>query len=390
MDPCAVIPRETHRRHIAELLRRYPVVGIVGARQVGKSTLARQVADDWEEAELYDLEDPRDLARLADPSLALRPRRGLVVIDEVQRRPDLLPLLRVLADRPGTPARFLLLGSASPELLRQGSESLAGRVAWYELHGFDLSEVGIDAHEQLWLRGGFPRSFLSESDSDSADWRRRFIATFLERDLPTLGITIPPTTLRRFWTMLAHGHGQLLNASELGRSFGVADTTIRRYLDILAGAFVVRVVQPWHVNISKRQVKAPRLYLRDSGLLHGLLGLETRRHVEAHPKLGASWEGFALEQVVARLEARSDEVFFWRTHTGAELDLLVGPESWRLGFEFKRSSTPRVTRSMHSALADLGLERLVVVHPGERSFPLAERVEAIGLQRLLEDLKPLR
>ena len=385
-----MIPRPTHLRRASDLLRRYPVVGIVGARQVGKSTLARQVAEESDEAELFDLEDPTDLARLADPSLALRPHRGLVVLDEVQRCPELFPLLRVLVDRPGPPARFLVLGSASPELLRQGSETLAGRIAWYELDGFGLAEVGIEAREQLWLRGGFPRSFLAGTDADSADWRSRFITTFLERDLPGLGITIPPTTLRRFWTMLAHWHGQLLNASELGRSFGVADTTVRRYLDILAGAFVVRVLQPWHANVSKRQVKAPRVYLRDSGLLHGLLGLETQRQVLGHPKLGASWEGFAMEQVLARLEARPSEVFFWRTHTGAELDLLVGPESWRIGVEFKRTSAPKVTRSMHSALADLELEQLLVVHPGELTFPLAERVEAIGVARLLADLRPLR
>ncbi len=357
---------------------------------MGKSTLARQLADGVERVEVFDLEDPTDLARLSDAPLALRPLRGLVVIDEIQRAPEIFPLLRVLADRPGTPARFLVLGSAAPDLLRQGSETLAGRVAWYELDGFDLAEVGVESREKLWLRGGFPRSYLASTDARSADWRRRFIATFLERDLPALGVTIPPTTLRRFWTMLAHWHGQILNASELGRSFGVADTTVRRYLDLLAGAFVVRVLLPWHANISKRQVKAPRIYLRDSGLLHALLGLESTRHVLGHPKLGASWEGFAMEQVLTRLEARADEVFFWRTHTGAELDLLVGPESWRCGFEFKRTSAPTQTRSMRSALENLELERIVVVVPGDRSFPLAERVQVVGLERLLDDLQPLR
>ena len=304
--------------------------------------------------------------------------------------PELFPLLRVLADRPDAPARFLVLGSASPTLLRQGSESLAGRIAWHELPGLDLAEVGAEASPALWLRGGFPRSFLAPTDAISTDWRRRFVTTLLERDLPTLGITIPPTTLRRFWTMLAHWHGQLLNASELGRSFGVADTTVRRYLDILVGAFMVRAVPPWHANVGKRQVKAPRLYIRDSGLLHSLLGLEDQRQVSSHPKLGASWEGFAMEQVLRRLGARADEAFFWRTHTGAELDLLVGPESWRLGFEFKHTSAPKVTRSMRSALTDLGLERLTVVYPGDQSFPLADRVDAVGLGRLLSDLAPLR
>lgn len=385
-----MFPRTRHEQAVLRLLDRFPVVGLVGARQVGKSTLARQVAARREEATLFDLEDPTDLAALADPGLALRPLRGLVVLDEVQRLPGLFPLLRVLADRPGTPARFLVLGSASPALLRQGSESLAGRIAWYELGGFALHELGPASAETLWLRGGFPRSYLADDDAGSAEWRRHFISTFLERDLPALGVTIPAPTLGRFWTMLAHWHGQVLNSSELGRSLGVADTTIRRYLDLLASAFVVRALQPWHANVGKRQVKAPRVYLRDSGLLHGLLGLETAEQVLRHPKLGASWEGFAMDQVLALLDPRPEEVFFWRTHNGAELDLLVGPQSRRLGFEFKRTSTPSLTRSMRVALEDLGLERLVVVFPGERSFPLAERVEAVGLGRLLEEGELLR
>ncbi len=366
------------------------MVGIVGARQVGKSTLAGQIADAAPEPTRFDLEDPTDLARLADPALALRPLRGLVVIDEIQRCPGLFPLLRVLADRPNSPARFLVLGSAAPDLLRQGSESLAGRIAWYELDGFDLGEVGVAAADALWVRGGFPRSFLAATDADSADWRQRFVTTFVERDLPGLGVSTPPQTLRRFWNMLAHCHGQLLNATELGRSFGIADTTVRRYLDILTGAFVVRQLRPWHANISKRQVKAPRIYLRDNGLLHSLLGLANLDQLLGHPKLGASWEGFALGQVVERLGALPEETWFWRAHTGAELDLLVGPENARLGFEFKRTSAPKITRSMHSALADLRLRHLYVVYPGDKTFPLAPSVDALGLQRILEDLQPLR
>ena len=385
-----MIARPRHVHALVRLLGQFPVVGIVGARQVGKSTLARQVASHFGSATSFDLEDPADVAALGDAGLALRPLRGLVILDEIQRLPELFPLLRVLADRPGTPARFLVLGSASPGLLRQGSETLAGRVAWYELDGFSLDELGPDATDDLWLRGGFPRSFLAGDDAASSEWRRQFVTTFLERDLPGLGVTVPARTLRRFWTMLAHWHGQLLNSSELGRSLGVADTTIRRYLDLLAGAFVVRPLLPWHANTGKRQVKAPRVYLRDSGLLHALLGLETAEQVLRHPKLGASWEGFATEQVLALLGARPDEVFFWRTHNGAKLDLLVGPESWRLGFEFERTSTPRLTRSMRIALTDLGLERLVVVYPGERCFPLGERVEAVGMGRLLEVVEPLR
>jgi len=372
------------------LLRRHPVVAIVGARQVGKTTLARTFTAGWRRSSAYyDLEDPQDLARLSDPMLALKAARGLIVIDEVQRRPDLFPVLRVLADRSRRAARFLVLGSASPHLLRQGSETLAGRIAFHELRGLWLGEVGSGDHVRLWLRGGFPRSFVARSLAESGEWRRDFIGTFLERDLPQLGIGIRATALRRFCTMLAHYHGQVWNASEFGRSFGVADTTVRGYLDLLTSALVVRQLLPWHENIAKRQVKAPKVYIADSGLLHTLLGLTRRADVEGHPKVGASWEGFVLEQVVRRLGARPEECFYWATYSGAELDLLVVRGKRRLGFEAKRTTAPQVTKSMRTAIADLGLSRLDVVHAGDETFPLDRSIRAVALPRLLEDLKPL-
>lgn len=385
-----MIKRDREVVGVQRLLRGYSVVAIIGARQVGKTTLARQVAAQARSpVHFFDLENPEDLARLNEPMLALKNLRGLVVIDEIQQRADLFPILRVLADRPRKPARFLLLGSASPGLLRQGSETLAGRIVYHELGGFSLDEVGAVHHERLWLRGGFPRSYLARSPAESAVWRREFIRTFLERDLPQLGITIGAATLRRFWTMLAHYHGQIWNSSEFARSFGVADTTIRHYLDLLTSAMVVRQLLPWFENISKRQVKAPKVYVRDSGLLHSLFNLSSQRDLESHPKLGASWEGFVLEQVLHRLEAQSDECFFWATHAGAELDLLIVRGRRRIGFEIKRTSSPRLTRSMRGAFEDLKLQRLDLIHAGDVTFPLGKRVRALALNRLLEDLEPL-
>lgn len=387
MYTCGMLRRPRHLRAVRGLLRRHPVVAILGARQVGKTTLARSVCRlERGRTVWFDLEDPADLGRLGEPMLALRGARGLVVIDEVQRRPDLFPVLRVLADRPGRPARFLVLGSASPELLRQSSESLAGRIAFHQLTPFALEEAGSARWAGLWLRGGFPRSFLARSDAASAEWRRGFVRTFLERDLPQLGISIPAETMRRFWTMLAHYHAQSWNASEFGRAFGVADTTVRRYLDALTSTFVVRQIQPWHENLGKRQVKSPKVYVGDGGLLHVLLGLETLADLEGHPKVGASWEGFALEQVVHALGARSEECFFWATHGGAELDLLWLRGSRRRGFEFKRTEAPSVTPSMRIALKDLRLDRLDVIHAGAQTFPLAERIRAVALPRLLTAL----
>lgn len=385
-----LIERPRHLEELQGLLERHPVVGILGARQVGKTTLARQLTARYDgPVSFFDLEDPTDLARLAEPMLALRDLRGMVVIDEVQRRPELFPVLRVLADRLERPAHFLILGSASPELLQQTSESLAGRIFYYELGGFDLEEVGVAARERLWLRGGFPRSFLAETDRTSAEWRRGFVRTFLERDLPGLGIQVPPETLRRFWTMIAHYHGQLWNGQELSRAFGVSGVTVRRYLDLFTSALVLRQLPPWFENLGKRQVKSPKVYVADSGLLHTLLNLEIREDVEGHPKVGASWEGFVLREVVERLGARPEEVFFWATHAGAELDLLVVRGQKRFGFELKRTAAPRITPSIRTALSDLRLERVDVVYPGEHTFPLAERVRAVGLSRLYEDLEPL-
>ena len=385
-----MIKREREYLTLQKLLKRHPVVGIVGARQVGKTTLARSLVEKRRSPFSYfDLENPEDLARLDDPMLALKGLKGLVVIDEVQRLPNLFTVLRVLVDRPKAQTRFLVLGSASPDLLRQGSETLAGRIFYHELEGFSLEEIGAENSIRLWLRGGFPRSYLARSHVDSDEWRRGFIRTFLERDLPQFGISIRSVTLRRFWTMLAHYHGQIWRASEFGRSFGVADTTIRNYLDLLSTTLVVRQLMPWHENISKRQVKAPKIYITDSGLLHTLLGLRTVSDLESHPKVGASWEGFVLEQVVRQLGVTADQCFFWATHGGAELDLLVIKGNKKFGFEIKRTSRPQITRSIRSALSDLKLRHLDIIHAGEKTFSLDKNIRAVALSRLIKDLKPI-
>ena len=382
-----MITRRHHSEKVQALLRDYPVVAILGARQVGKTTLALQLLEKSKElGERFDLEDPADLARLSDPRLALGDLRGLVVIDEIQRAPDLFPVLRVLADRRPRPARFLVLGSASPDLLQQTSETLAGRIAFHTLDGFDLSEVGNDSLSRLWLRGGFPESFLARSNNLSFEWRRNFMRTFVERDLPQFGIRVSAQTLSRFWSMLAHYHGQVWNASELGRALGVTDKTVRHYLDILSGALVVQQLQPWHANVKKRQVKAPKVYVRDAGILHGLLDIRDQRDLERHPKVGASWEGFMLRQVVQHLGAAPDECFFWATHSGPELDLLWVRGRRRWGFEFKRTSSPRLTRSLRASLEDLDLQRAFVIHAGEKTFPLHRKVTAVAANRVLEDI----
>lgn len=386
-----MIKRNREVEAIRGLLRRHPVVGMIGARQVGKTTLARLLIGITKGPSSYfDLENPEDMARLADPMLVLKELKGLVVIDEIQRQPNLFPVLRVLVDRPGSATRFLVLGSASPDLLRQSAETLAGRIFYHELGGFSLEEVGVENHLQLWLRGGFPRSYLARTHAGSDEWRRGFIRTFLERDLPQLGSIIRSTTLRRFWTMIAHYHGQIWNASEFARSFGVADTTVRNYLDLLTSALVIRQLSPWHENISKRQVKAPKIYVKDSGVLHALLGLRTLTDLEGHPKAGASWEGFVLEQIARQLMARVDECFFWATHGGAELALLVVRGQQRLGFEIKRTTSPKITPSMSHALSDLKLGSMDVIHAGENTFPMDKKIRAVALKRLLQDIKPLR
>ena len=379
-----MIRRLRHVHEVAGQLQRQPVVAILGPRQVGKTTLARQVFTAHKGPKAwFDLEDPRTAARFPEPMLALEPLRGLVVLDEIQHAPDVFRSLRVLADRHRTPCRFLVLGSASPALLRQSAESLAGRIAYHDLTGFSLDETGCDRLDQLWLRGGFPRAFLAPTETTSFAWRRDFVRNFLERDLPQLGIGVPAPVLRRFWIMLAHYHGQTWNSSELARAFGVGDTTVRRYLDHMAAAFMVRVLQPWHENLGKRQVKAPKVYLADSGLLHQLLDIRDKEQLETHPKVGASWEGFALHETVRKLGAHPDECYFWGTHGGAELDLLVVRGKQRLGFEIKRTDTPTFTPSMKIALQDLKLDHLWVVHAGRDEFPLHERTTAISLDKLI-------
>lgn len=366
-----MIRRTRHLELLKRQIANFPVVAILGARQVGKTTLARQLEDDWVSAKRhFDLEDPDDQARLADPAFALRDLKGLVVLDEIQLRPDIFPLLRVLADRPGTPARFLILGSAAPELLKHTAESLAGRVVFHELDGLALDEIAPvtfrpDWLDSRWLRGGFPRALLADDMQLSNEWREAFIRTYLERDLPQLGIHLPALTLRRFWTMLAHYHGQTWNGSELARALGVSDKTVSRYLDILEGTFMAFRLPPWHANVGKREVKAPKVYVADTGLLHSLLGIGELDALLAHPKCGASWEGFILREVIRRTGAKRGEAFFWGVHGGAELDLLILQDGCRLGFEIKLTKSPQVTASMRSSKDTLGLNHLYVMCHGE-------------------------
>lgn len=370
-----MIARPQATAWLSEALRRSRVVALVGPRQCGKTTLARGLHAQRGAIHYFDLEDPSNLAALDEPMTSLGSLRGLVVIDEVQRRPDLFPVLRVLADRAPLPARFLVLGSASPALLRQASESLAGRIEIVELTGFSLMEVGAAALDRLWLCGGFPPSFTAETNEDSFVWRQQFVQTLLERDLPVSGVQIPAPALLRFWSMLAHYHGQIWNAAELARSLGVNETTARRYLDLLEALFMVRVLQPWHANLRKRQVKSPKVYFRDTGILHLLLGVRTKMDLLTHPKVGASWEGLAIEEFLRRFGA--DEFYFWATHSGAEMDLVLRKGDRLYGVECKRADAPRLTPSIRHALDDLGLERIWVVYPGERPYRIAERVEAL-------------
>lgn len=352
---------------------------MIGPRQCGKTTIARQFVPS-DSANYFDLEDPVSLARLEEPMTALAPLTGLVVIDEVQRRPELFPVLRVLADRQPLPARFLILGSAAPELLRQSSESLAGRMEIVVMSGFSLAEVGIEQQSRHWLRGGFPCSYLAASDNDSFAWLKSFTLTLVERDIPQLGIGVPAAMLIRFWTMLAHCHGQIWNAAPPARSLGVSEPTVRRYLDLLEGVFMVRQLQPWHANLKKRQVKSPKVYFRDSGVLHNLLGIRGDRELLNHPACGASWEGYVIEEAIRVVSP--DESYFWATHNGAELDLLLVKNGLRIGIECKRSDAPRLTPSMRTSLTDLGLDRLVVIYPGTRRYSLAEGVEVLPLVEL--------
>ena len=387
-----MIPRTRHLESLKRQLVDFPVVAILGARQVGKTTLATQLEADWDGPKRhFDLEDPDDQARLADPAFVLRELKGLVVLDEIQLRPDIFPLLRVLADRPGTPARFLILGSAAPELLKATAESLAGRVVFHELDGLALDEIAPlasapDWLDSRWLRGGFPRALLADDIELSREWREAFIRTYLERDLPQLGIHLPAPTLRRFWTMLAHYHAQTWNGSELARALGVSDKTVSRYLDILEGTFMAFRLTPWHANLGKREVKAPKVYVADTGLLHSLLGIGEHDALLAHPKCGASWEGFILRELIRRSGAKRGEAFFWGVHAGAELDLLILQDGCRLGFEIKLTKSPQVTASMRSSKETLGLDHLYVMCHGEgEPWPLAEGVSAVPAACLVSE-----
>ena len=369
-----MIPRRSHLDRIRSALGRSKIVILVGPRQCGKTTLARELVPP-ESINYFDLEDPASLARLDEPMTSLAPLRGLIVIDEIQRRPDLFPILRVLADRQDSPAQFLILGSASGDLLRQSSESLAGRMEQLPLSGFHLNELPEESASMLWLRGGFPLSYLAATDSDSAIWRNNFIQSLLERDLPQWGVRVPAVALRRFWSMLAHYHGQTWNAAEPARALDVSPSTTRRYLDLLSDAFMIHQLQPYHANIRKRQVKAPKVYIRDSGLLHLLLGIQSEVELHNHPKLGASWEGFVIEHLLTLVQP--DESYFWATHQGAEIDLVLQKNGRWLGVECKRTDAPRMTRSMSTALNDLGLERISVIYPGPKRFPIGPAVEAV-------------
>lgn len=374
-----MIERHFYQFRVTRALERNPIALLIGPRQCGKTTLARHFADAQSE-NYFDLEDPATFAVMANPKTALSSLKGTVVIDEAQRQPGIFPVLRVLADRPDNPARFLVLGSASPELSRQASESLAGRVEIIEMRGFDLSEVGADKTERLWLRGGFPRAFLATTDADAAQWLKDFVQTFLERDLAQLGFGIASPALHRFWTMLSHYHGQIWNGSEIAASLGIAPNTARRYLDVLTQTFMVRQLQPWYENVGKRLVKSPKIYLRDSGLFHRLQGITRMAHLQTHPKLGASWEGFALEETLRILQP--DQAWFYAVHSGSELDLLLFHEGRRIGVEFKRADSPGITRSMRIAFADVRLDELLIVYPGERAFQLEQNIRALPLANL--------
>ncbi len=382
-----MIDRPMYLNQLSRAVKRSPITALVGPRQCGKTTLAR-VFGEGRTSAFFDLESQVDLNRLRNPQLMLGSLQGLVIIDEIQAMPGLFRVLRVLVDRPGNKTRLLILGSASPDLVKNASETLAGRVEFVELTAFGLHETGTGRADDVWLRGGFPRSFLARRDTDSLAWREGFIRTFLTRDIPQLGISIPPAAMRRFWTMLAHYHGQTWNASELGRSLDLSDKTVRSYLDILTGTLMVRQLQPWYENIGKRQVKAPKVYLRDSGLLHALLNIPDFQTLHGYPRAGASWEGFAIEQFMQIM--KPPQAFFWATHSGAELDLFFIHRGRRYGIEFKFSETPRITKSMKQALESLNLEHLWVIHPGEHTFPLSKKISAWPLTNIVSLPRQLR
>jgi len=383
-----MLDRPNKLKAIRDGFDRASIVSITGLRQSGKTTIAKEFASKFTgNSTHFDLEDPRSLARLTEPMTALEGLSGLVVIDEVQRMPSLFPILRVLADRKDQPAKFLLLGSASPVLIKEISESLAGRVALFEMDGFNLQEIGAKNFKNLWCRGGLPPSYLAKSDTDSLRWRQDFITLFIERDLPQFGVTIPSATMRRFWAMLAHYHGQTWNASELAKSFDVSQAVIRKKLDILTGAFAIRQLPAWYENMGKRTVKSPKIYLRDCGLLHALLDVSTSEQLESHPKLGSSWEGFCIEQILS--VSGSSNAYFWGTHAGAELDLLLLRNGKRIGVEIKYSDGPSTTRSMRSAMEDLKLDHLYVAYPGKEDYPLDKKISVMSLPSILAEIENL-
>lgn len=378
--------RKSYLKKIEAQLRVHPICAILGPRQAGKTTLAKMYIDSFfaNDAAFFDLENPLDLARLENPMLSISAiDQSIIVIDEIQLRRELFPILRVIVDNPKNKHKFLILGSASRDLIRQSSESLAGRIGYIELPPFSLFEVKDSA--KLWLRGGFPKSYLAQDENDSYLWRQSYVSTFLERDIPNLGFNIPATQMRRFWIMLAHYHGQTVNFSEIARSLIISDKIVRKYLDILAGTFMVRILSPWFENISKRQVKSPKIYFRDSGILNFLLSIKNKEQLNTNPKLGSLWEGFALEETIRILDASDQESFFWSTQSDSELDLLIIKGSKRLGFEFKYSDVPKTTKSMHSILKDLKLEKIFVVYPGEKTFPLTENITACTLEFLIKE-----
>lgn len=381
-----MIKRTLLLQETKDALNRNRVVALIGARQCGKTTLARQIVSS-DSPNYFDLENPVSLIRLDQPMTALQDLHGTIIIDEIQRRPDLFPILRVLSDREPLPARFLILGSASPALLRQFSESLAGRISMIRMSGFGLGEIGIENQTQHWTRGGFPLSFLAETDQASLEWRRDFIATFLERDVPQFGVKIPSASLFRFWSVLAHYHGQVWNAAEAARTLNINESTARRYLDLLQDLFMVRQLQPWYSNLGKRQVKSPKIYFRDTGLLHYLLGIKSENELNLHPKSGASWEGYVIEEVIK--STRPEEVFFWATHSGAELDLLLIKDGKRIGMECKRMDAPKLTPSMRTAIKDLELDGLIVVYPGAQSYSLMEGITVLPLAKIVADPESL-
>jgi predicted AAA+ superfamily ATPase len=381
-----IMQRTIYLNQITQHLRVQPICAILGARQVGKTTLARQFAANYaQKVEFFDLENPTHLASLQTPLLTLSKYPDcLVVIDEIQRRPDLFPILRVLVDDPVKKYTFLILGSASRDLIRQSSETLAGRIGYIELPPFTLLDVSDS--DKLMLRGGFPRSYLATLDTDSFLWREGYIMAFLERDLPSFGFNVSAQLMHRFWMMLCFYHGQIFNAQEIAKSLMLSDKTVTSYLDILAGTFMIRILQPWFENIKKRQVKTPKIYFRDSGIFNTLSSIHSLQELAKTPKIGPLWEGFALEEVINCLQIKGTDCYFWSTHNEAELDLLVFKNGKRFGFEFKYSDSPKVTKSMNIALSDLKLDHLYVIFPGTLSFAMDEKITACGLD-LIKEIK---